>query len=118
LLAVVGASLVVVALPPDLADAGIRSWHGRVHNYVYPLIPLGSMAAAALLVVAPLRGTRWEVQGVLALAALCLLVPSFLLTGVGAIGQLARYVLFGTLMIWLDLIALALLGAVREGRAP
>lgn len=57
------------------------------------------------------RGPR---QGKPALAVLPVIVPAFLLTGVEAIGQLARYVLFGGLMLWLELLALGVLSLMRK----
>ncbi len=82
------------------------------------MIPLASIAAAARLAAAALDGTRWTILGHLALATLCVLVPSFLLTGFGAIGQLARYVVFGALMVWSEVLALSLVGALRGEGAP
>lgn len=117
LLGFVGAALVVVALPPDAPGEQLASWHNQVHNFVYPVIPLASIAAAAFVAAARLDGTGWAHQAPVAVAMLCVLVPSFLLTGVDAVGQLARYVLFGALMVWFEVLALSLFSALRAGNA-
>lgn len=114
LLCVVGAALMVVALRPDPPGANVRTWHGELHDYAYPLIPLCTIGAAALLAITTRHEPRWSVQRRLALAAVFVLLPLFALTGVGAIAQLARYVLLGAVMLWFELLGLGLLSAVRQ----
>jgi hypothetical protein len=113
LLAVVAGALVLVAVPADPPNVGERSWHAQIHDVVYPIIPVGSIIAAALLAWGLARQPGWRPQARLSLAVLLVSVPSFFLTGVDAVGQLARYVLFGALLVWLELLAVALLRSLR-----
>lgn len=115
LIALVSAALVFAAFRPDPPGSSERSWHAQVHDLAYPVIPLGSIAAASILAWSLWSQPGWSGQARLALAALMLMVAAFLLTGLDATGQLARYVLFGTLLLWLELLALSTLDTGQEG---
>jgi hypothetical protein len=112
-LGLVSTTLVVVALRADRPDAP-PSWHGRIHNDVYPLIPAASVAAAALLAYGLWRVSAWRGQARLALAALLVIVPALALTNVSPVAQLARYFLFGALLLWLEGLAVALSRVARR----
>jgi hypothetical protein len=50
------------------------------------------------------------------LATVAIAAPAFVLTGVDAIAQLARYPLFGSLLVWME--ALAVTAAGEAARRP
>jgi hypothetical protein len=110
------AALGLVSFRADPPGTAVTSWHARIHDGAYPLIPVGSIAAAALLAWSLWDQPRWSGQARLALAALLVIVPAFILTGVNSVGQLARYVLFAALLLWLELLALATMSVIRVTR--
>jgi hypothetical protein len=112
LLALVSAALAVVAFKADKPGAQ-TSWHGRIHNDAYPVIPLASVGAAALLAYGLWRSPRWRIHALAALATLSVVVVALALTNITAIAQLARYFLFGSLLVWLETLAIALLRVAR-----
>lgn len=116
LIGLAGAALALVAFYPDPPGSEVRSWHGQIHDYVYPLIPLSGIAAAAIFTWSLWHQPGWTAQGRIALTVLAVVTPALLLTGAGAIGQFARFVLFGTLIVWLEVLALAVLNDARHGR--
>jgi hypothetical protein len=109
-------ALTLVAFDPELPGTVDRAWHAEIHARAYPVIPLACITAAAILAWSLWGTPGWSHQARAALAAFVVLVPSFLLTGADSVGQLARYVLFGTLLAWLELLALGVLRALREPR--
>lgn len=114
-LALVSLALAGVAFKAD-PPGSPASWHGRIHNDVYPIIPAASIGAAALLAFGLRRLPRWGIHGRLALMALCVIALALALTNIADIAQLARYFLFGALLVWLETLALALLTLARTGK--
>jgi hypothetical protein len=99
LLAAIG--LVGIAFPADPATAQTTSWHARVHNSAYPLIPLGVLIT--MLAGATARGgSRLRSTSRCAVVAAAVF---FGLTNVDSISQLARYPAFATLLVWLVLLS-------------
>jgi Protein of unknown function (DUF998) len=113
---VIAVAVVLTAFRADPPGAGTAaSWHDRVHNGVYPLIPLGSVAAAVCL-AAGLRGDRrWRAAATLSLLAVCSFIVALGLSYVDEIAQLARYFFFGPLFAWVALFARRLIEVSREG---
>jgi hypothetical protein len=113
--AVPGAALVAVvsiavALEAFKADKPMRSggasWHDRIHGGVYPVIPVAAIAAAAFL-----ARSLWLRASDRRLARLSLGTAVVMSVGgiaslEGGIAQLARYVLFAALLVWLEALAL------------
>jgi hypothetical protein len=111
--ALVGVALALLAFETDVGEGVDPTWHGVIHDVAYPPIPLASIAAAALLAFG-LRGSApWRSVARLSAAAAPLLSAAFALTAVDPIAQVARYVLFGGLIAWFQLVALAALGRHR-----
>lgn len=105
-------TLAIVAVPPDAPGTVQVSWHDRVHNWAYPIIPILSLLCMLRLAVArPRRSYRLFVTLTTAAA---LGASTF-----DAIAQIARYVLFTSIVVWL--VALARDGAkaiVRSSAVP
>jgi hypothetical protein len=110
--AVLAVLSVAVALEAFAADeptrSGDASWHDRIHGGVYPLIPLAAIADAALL-----ARSLWRRDSYQRLARICLGAAVVMAAGAIAsldedIAQLARYVLFGALLVWLETLAVTL----------
>ena len=115
LLGVVGLALCLVAFRQDpLGFEGAASWHDRVHNAAYPVIPIGGTVAAGLVWAGARRRPRWRQMARISLITVAVAAPSFVLTGVDPIAQLARYPLFGSLLVWME--ALAVTAVFEAGR--
>lgn len=111
LLAVMSGAL---ALEAFRADSPSRtqgeSWHASIHNVVYPSIPVSALGAAVLIVVAAGRerfATRTFRLATTALLAF--MVVGIALTWIASVAQFGRYVFFGALLIWYELLAITLL---------
>lgn len=114
LLCAAGVGLCLVAFRQDpLGSDGPASWHDRVHNAAYPVIPISCTAAAALVWAGARPRPAWRRMGRVSLVAVAIAAPAFVLTGVDPIAQLARYPLFGALLVWMEALALT---ARREAR--
>ena len=115
LLGVVGLGLCLVAFRQDpLGFEGAASWHDRIHNAAYPVIPIGCTLAAALVWAGARERPGWQGMARISVLTVAVAAPAFALTGVDAIAQLARYPLFGSLFVWME--ALALTAAAEAGR--
>lgn len=114
---VLAASLMTVGLglvcfPADSPDAGAISWHATIHNNGYPLVPLGALLSLATAAVGPSFGRlRSYARRVLPVAAI-----AFGLTATDEIGQLARYVAFASIGVWVAVLARC--DAVLAGDEP
>ena len=107
LLAVAGLALCLVAFRQDpLGFDGPASWHDRIHNAAYPVIPISCTAAAALVWAGARRRPGWRSMARISLVTVAVAAPAFVLTGVNPIAQLARYPLFGPLLLWMEALAL------------
>lgn len=107
LLGVAGLALCLVAFRQDpLGFEGEASWHDRIHNAAYPVIPISCTVAAGLVWAGARRRPGWRAMARISLATVAVAAPAFVLTGVDPIAQLARYPLFGALLLWMEALAL------------
>jgi hypothetical protein len=108
LVSAIAAATGLEALPPDaLGHVGAASWHDRIHDGVYPLIPTASIAAATAVVFAPWAGRRLARASLIAAAAMAL---AALATFADSVAQLARFFSFGAVLTWVEVLALSQLG--------
>ena len=115
LLGAVGLALCLVAFRQDpLGFEGAASWHDRIHNAAYPVIPISGTVAAGLVWAGARRRAGWGRIARISLITVAVAAPAFVLTGVDPIAQLARYPLFGSLLVWME--ALAVTAAAEAGR--
>lgn len=103
--AVLGVAVAVVAIPPDAANAS-RSLHGHVHDWTYPLIPLAALACQLRLALLRQSATPLKRLWIISAAAAAVTVVALVVTNVDAVAQLARYVLFAAIAVWLGIFAL------------
>jgi hypothetical protein len=114
LLGIAGLAMCFVAFRQDpLGHEGPASWHDRIHDAAYPPIPICGALAAALVWLGGRRRPGWRGMARLSLVTVAVAAPAFALTAVDAIAQLARYPLFGSLLVWME--ALALTAAADVG---
>jgi hypothetical protein len=117
LLGAAGLALCLVAFRQDpLGYEGPASWHDRIHNAAYPAIPIGVTLAAGLTWVGARRKPRCRLMPRLSLLTVAVAAPSFVLTGVDSIAQLARYPLFGSLLLWMEALAVTAVRGTSGGR--
>lgn len=114
LVAVVALAVVFTAFTVDAPGDPTASWHDRIHNGVYPLIPFASVAAAACLAGGLRRDQRWRLAATMSPVVACCLGVALGLSFIDAIAQLARYLLFVPLLVWIALLAQRLLVISRE----
>ena len=101
-LILLGLAVSFVALPPDAPAATDLSWHGRMHNWTYPAIPL--LAILGQLRLAAGWGDRQRLRRSLAALSLLLLpisIGGLVASNIAAVAQLGRYFLFGSIACWL-----------------
>jgi hypothetical membrane protein len=103
--------------PPT--TTGDPSWHDRIHNIAYPFIPLTGIVAALAYSVGVRNVPGWRRVTSVSRTALAIFAITVALTAVDQIAQLARFVFFGALLLWVALLALAVVGvAPGETEAP
>jgi len=118
LVALMSVAIALESFRPDSPQAtGAASWHDTVHNDVFPAIPIASLAAATVAVYVARRVARPYLGLAAGAALLCSMVIGLGLTSVDSIAQLARYVYFGALLVWIELVALGTLARSREASA-
>jgi Protein of unknown function (DUF998) len=105
LLALMSVAVALQAFRPDSPGSAESSWHDTVHNGAYPFIPIFALTAAASF-AAGLRA----VQGRRSVAAISLGICVVIgvaggLSRVDSIAQLARYFLFGAILLWVEFLA-------------
>jgi hypothetical protein len=94
--------VVLMAFEPDHPQSVKRSWHDAIHDGVYPVIPVASLAAAVALAWG-LRGRScWRVPAHVSASVFIVALAAVGLTAIDAIAQLARYLLFASLLVWLE----------------
>jgi len=117
LLGAAGLALCLVAFRQDpLGFEGPASWHDRIHNAAYPVIPIAGTAAAGLVWAGARRRPSWRGMARISLLTVAVAAPAFILTGVAAIAQLARYPLFGSLLVWMEALAITAAAEAGHGR--
>jgi hypothetical protein len=119
LLGLAGIALCLVAFRQDpLGSDGPASWHDRIHNAAYPAIPVSCTLAAALVWAGARRRPGWGRTARVSLLAVAIAAPAFVLTGVDPIAQLARYPLFGALLVWMEVLAVTAWHEARGRAVP
>jgi len=111
LIGAAGLALCLVAFRQDpLGFEGTSSWHDRIHNAAYPVIPLCCTLAAGLVWAGARRRPGWPRMARISATTVAVAAPAFVLTGVDSIAQLARYPLFGSLLVWMEALAVTAAG--------
>lgn len=113
----IAASLIVVlavgvaleAFTADGPHARTTSWHGRIHDLAYGLIPLGAIGAAAILAMPSSKPDQQPPLRLASRLAVAAMSVGLGLAAVDSIAQLARYLLFGAILVWLVIVALVTL---------
>jgi hypothetical protein len=117
-LAVMGLATCLVAFPADpIGTPDPPSWHDRVHDIAYPFLPVAAIAGMAWLALTLPRSPRWRGLARASAAAAPVALAAFVLTGVEDVAQAARFALLGTLLLWVELLALRLRGRVGTAAA-
>lgn len=97
-------AIAFMALPPDPPGVAARSWQDAVHDGVYPTIPSASLAAAVALAIGLWQAPGWRQAARGSAVVFTVALIAFGLGSVDAIGQLVRYVLFASLLVWLEVL--------------
>lgn len=97
---VLAIGLACVSFSADLPGQ-TRTWHAVLHNGGYPLIPLATLAGAIVTSRHSARRAPAASRAIFVVIAI-----TYPLTGVDAIAQLSRYVLFVALMCWVVLLTM------------
>jgi hypothetical protein len=122
LVALMSVAIALEAFRPDSPQStGASSWHDAIHNGVFPAIPIASLAAAAAAIHTGRRAAPPLIGVAGGVALLGAMIVGVALTSVDVIAQLARYVYFGALLTWIELVALGTLARSQEaslGSAP
>jgi hypothetical protein len=104
-----GLATCLVAFPADpIGSPDPPSWHDRVHDVAYPFLPVAAIAAMAWLALTLPRDARWRGLARASGATAPVALAAFVLTGVEDVAQAARFALLGTLLLWVELLALRL----------
>ena len=98
--------------PGSLARA---TWHGEVHDRVYPVVVVSAVAAPVFLGLAFAHDSQWRILAVPTLATAVILITALVLQIERRYAQLLEYPFFATLLVWLELVAMRLW---RASRAP
>jgi hypothetical protein len=113
--ALMSVAIALEAFRPDSPQStGAASWHDAIHSGVFPAIPIASLAAAAAAIYTGRRAAPPLIGVAGGAALLGAMVVGLGLTNVDSIAQLARYLYFGALLAWIELIALGTLARSRE----
>jgi hypothetical protein len=118
-LAVMGLATCLVAFPADpIGSPDPPSWHDRVHDIAYPSLPVAAIAGMAWLALTLPRNPAWRALARASAAAAPVALTAFVLTEIDDVAQAARFALLGTLLLWVELVALTLRPAASGGPAP
>ena len=98
--------LLLEALRADAPGSLQRTWHGRIHDAAYPFLVVAALVASVAFAVGLWREDRGQAR--VALAATVVLTLSLVAQSAEAVGQLAEYVFFGALVVWLEVLAIGL----------
>ena len=109
LLAVTGVGLALEAFKPDApAGSGSPTWHDEIHGTVFPVVVTSAMATAFVLAVGLWNERGWRGYGLYSLLTATVALGTLPLQTASAFGQLFEYVFFGSLLLWLELLAIRL----------
>ena len=109
LLAVTGVGLALEAFKPDAPSGSVpRTWHDEIHGTVFPVVVASAIATAFVLAVGLWNERGWRGYGLYSLLTATVALGTLPLQTASAFGQLFEYVFFGSLLLWLELLAVRL----------
>ena len=118
LVALIGVALALLAFESDVGRGAGPTWHGVIHDVAYPPIPAAAIAAAALLAAGARGCPGWAGVARLSAWAVPALAAAFALTAAAPVAQVARYALFGGMLLWFQIVAVAALRRDRGAGGP
>jgi hypothetical protein len=118
LVALIGVALALLAFETDVGPDAGPTWHGVIHDVAYPPIPVAAIAAAALLAAGARREPGWAGLARLSAWSAPAFGVAFALTAAAPIAQVARYALFGGMLMWFEAVAVTALRRDRGVAAP
>ena len=98
--------------PPNSSAA--PTWHGDIHDTVYPVVVVSALAAPVFLAAGLARDPGWRRHAAYSLATAVILLTTLVLQAEQSYAQLLEYAFFATLLLWLELLALRLLRLARS----
>ena len=109
LLAVTGVGLALEAFKPDAPSGSVsRTWHDEIHGTVFPVVVTSAIATAFVLALALRNEDGWRGYSLYSLLTAAVALATLPLQAEPAYGQLFEYVFFGSLLLWLELLAIRL----------
>ena len=93
--------------PPGSSAA--PSWHGDIHDTVYPAVVVSALAAPVFLAAGFASDPAWRSYAAYSAATAVTLLATLVLQVEESYAQLLEYPFFGALLLWLELLALRLL---------
>lgn len=112
LLVLGGVSLCFVASTPD--RVGETTWSGQLHDGAYVVLVVSALAAASLLAVGLRRPRPWRRLSRVSVLAVGAIAVTAAITNVDAIAQFGRYFLLGSMLLWLELVAISVVTTTRR----
>jgi hypothetical protein len=96
-----------MAFHPDVPGRSLsETWHSALHNGIYPVIPISALIASICFALGLRHKPNWSVEARSSAGFLVVALLALGLTNVTSIAQLARYFLFGPLLIWTECLAI------------
>ena len=92
--------------PPSPGAPG--TWHGEIHDRAYPVVVVSAIAAPLVLALALRAEPGWRRCAWYSLATGGVLLATLVLQTERAYAQLLEYVFFGSLLLWLEVLAVRL----------
>ena len=93
--------------PPN--SSAPPTWHGDIHDTVYPVVVVSALAAPVFLAAGFAHDPAWRRYAAYSAATAVILLATLVLQLEESYAQLLEYPFFGTLLLWLELLALRLL---------
>ena len=108
-LAALAVAVGLEAFPTDPpGSTAPATWHGEIHDRVYPAVVVCSIAAPLFLAAALWSDRRWRRYGSYSLGTAAFLLAALALQAHAAYAQLVEYFFFGALLLWIELLAIRL----------
>ena len=115
-LAILAVAVGLEAFKTDPPGTGPGTWHGEIHDRVYPLVVLSALAAPVAVAGAVWHDARWKGYGPLSLAVAAVMLAALALQTQQSYAQVVEYVFFGALVVWLELLALRVVALTATDR--